>query len=97
MNERIAQIRERLNKAKQETKTFVVEDRSENMGDCPVCENCPMCGGENEVEMTTWDYKNMAAGIQVFGIGEDMKYLENFVNNAADDIEYLLSQIETTN
>lgn len=57
---------------------------------------CPMCGGEGGLES---DYvKNFdttkAAGVQIYGIGDDLLQLEDFVKKSFADIPYLLEQLE---
>lgn len=69
----------------------------QGVGDCPICHECPFCGdsyGGNEAETTHIDFDAYAAGVQVYGVGIDLEAFEDFVNNARQDIAFLLAYIE---
>lgn len=89
---RIAEIRKRLEAVSKDIQTFKAVTLD---AECPVCDNCPMCESDREVEMTTFDYDAYAAGIQVFGIGEDLHAFEEFVKHAREDMQFLLDAFKT--
>lgn len=61
--------------------------------DCPVCDCCPLCESEGHVPGAIFDYDALAAGIQVFGIGDDLEALQSFVKHLPEDIPVLFSRI----
>lgn len=81
----IEEIRARLNKV---TNLYTIEEVHEDYFDCPFCE------GEGVVPGNQFVYENAAAGITVFGIGNDLKHMEDFVKNAPLDIKFLLGEVD---
>lgn len=87
-------IRERLRKARKDPQQFQVEEETGGFFRCPVCDDCPLCDTNLSITGRQWTYNNLAAGIQVFGIGEDLENLEDFAKNAPGDIQFLLEYID---
>lgn len=87
-------IRERLRKAQKDPKEFKLEKDGAGYYDCPVCDCCPLCETDGSISGVSWTYENMAAGIQVYGIGEDLEALEDFAKHAPGDIQFLLDYID---
>lgn len=58
---------------------------------------CPLCGGEGEVDGTTYtNYDNVAVGVQFFGIGKEYKTTEAYYRAANPKaILELLQEVET--
>jgi hypothetical protein len=55
---------------------------------------CPTCGGEGIIEDHITYYAAHASGIQVFGIGADLKVMEDFILNARTDIPALMALLD---
>lgn len=90
-------IRTRLHNAKKGAKDYslpTIEDVKEGYFECPLCADCPVCETEGGLPGKSWVYNNMAAGIQVFGIGEDLENLDEFAKHAPADIEALLEEVD---
>lgn len=95
MTDRLAEIKERLDKAQKDPQVFEIEDRTEGWFECPLCDtNCPICENGGGAPGNQWVYKNLAAGITVFGIGDDLENLEAFAKHAPDDIKWLIEELE---
>lgn len=84
---RLAQIKKRL-----ETLNLAAANIQELSKEDSI--RCPMCEGEGMVDSAIVDYNFIAAGIQAFGIGDDLEAMEQFVKHAHDDITYLLNLVE---
>ena len=84
---RVEEIRERLAKVLRHVPIKADPEQPQ------YAESCPLCGqsGLDELLVSSYD-GTRAAGIQVFGIGEDLKELEEFVKHAPDDIQFLLDR-----
>ena len=81
IHKQIQDIRERL------VPNLIPEDERSNEATCPLCE------GEGSVDSRNWVYQTLAAGCQVFGIGDDLERMETFIKNAPGDIEFLLQKV----
>lgn len=82
-------IKARLENAKKANQPLTPEDETSDVV------HCPLCDGEGEVPAESWEYNNMAAGVQVYGIGKDLNVLREFVQHAPNDIQFLLQYIDT--
>ena len=83
-------IEERVSKVNKGIVTMTAD-----RGKCVICDeySCPMCGGDAEIDMMTFDYDPYAAGIQAFGIGKDLNAFEDFIVNARHDITAMAAEI----
>lgn len=71
-------------------KTLTQEPSEESVEDSQYA--CPFCDGEGYVQGRTTYSENAAAGIQVFGIGDDLTALEGLIDMMVENIEWLIQQ-----
>ena len=72
------------------TEGFVPNDDVE----CPLCIDCPMCHGTQEVKVKQWDYDPYSASIQIYGVGEDLDLVEDFVKESPALLQAALDEID---
>lgn len=81
------------------TAQMPLEEESRSDDGKEYCYHCPYCDGigtfEADAEEKTFFTKN-AAGIQVFGLGDDLVTMENFVLHSPEDIQKLLEALRVS-
>ena len=87
--EKLDEIKERLKKVSSPG----VSLRWRGWANCPICDDCPFCGGDQETEVHTFDFDPYAAGIQIFGIGDDLENFEQFFKHVREDILALIEML----